>query len=224
MQPLPSLLSPILSPPRRTPPASPRGHGAGTAPARAPSLLPPDSVAVAWRGQPTRRVGVAVARRVGLWPASVACPQLGPSAAVRDSPGAPGAALVRVGMTRCSWMAWPGRAPAWPMRVSPARPRARVRRGPHVCPRRGLRVAGMPATRSCVSGATSRASCVTPACRRCHRRSCLHQPRCNLRGIAAARATRPRTLPRANPAVRRHRGVSIVYTLVTLFRHISRLK
>jgi hypothetical protein len=36
-------------------------------------------------------------------------------------------------------------APAWPVCVPPARPHARVRHGPHVCPRRGLRVVGAPA-------------------------------------------------------------------------------
>jgi hypothetical protein len=53
--------------------------------------------------------------------------------------------------------------PAWPVRVPPARPRARVRHGPHVCPRRGLRVVGVPATRSRAPGTISRASCVTLA-------------------------------------------------------------
>jgi hypothetical protein len=40
MQPLPSLLSPILSPPRRTLPASPRGPGAGAAPGAAQASCP----------------------------------------------------------------------------------------------------------------------------------------------------------------------------------------
>jgi hypothetical protein len=90
------------------------------------------------------------------------------------------AALARVGATRCSRLAWlvrPSRAPARPVRVPPAWPRARVRRGPHVYPRRGLRVVGLLATRSLVPDVTSRASRVTPACRRCHRRWCPQQPR-----------------------------------------------
>jgi hypothetical protein len=96
--------------------------------------------------------------------------------------------------------------PSVAVRVPPARPCARVRRGPHVCPRRGLRVVGVPATRSRVPGATSRASCVIPVCRRCHRRPCPQQPRRNLRSVAAAspslrvvRAARPCTSPRARP-------------------------
>jgi hypothetical protein len=121
--------------------------------------------------------------------------------------------------------------PSVAVRVPLARPCACVRRGPHVCPRCGLRVVGVPAARSRVPGATSRASCVTPVCRRCHRRPCPQQPRRNLRSVATAspslrvvRAARPRTSPRARPVVRRRRGVSIVYTLVTSFRHVSCFK
>jgi hypothetical protein len=48
----------------------------------------------------------------------------------------PAAIVVSSAMTR------PGRAPARPVRVPPAWPHARVRRGPHVCPQRGLRSLG----------------------------------------------------------------------------------
>jgi hypothetical protein len=122
-------------------------------------------------------------------------------------------------------------APAWPVLLPPVRLRARVRRSPHVCPRRGLRVVGVPATRSRVPDTTSQPSCVTSACRHCHRRPCPQQPRRNLRGIATAlpslrvvRATRPHASPRAHPALRRRHEVSIVYTLVTSFHHVSRFK
>jgi hypothetical protein len=84
-------------------------------------------------------------------------------------------------------------APAWPVRVPPARPRAQVQRGSHVCPWRGLHMAGVPATRSRVPGVTSRASCVTPVCRRCHRRPCPQQPWRNLRGSLAVASCRARS-------------------------------
>jgi hypothetical protein len=165
-------------------------------------------------------------RRGGSWPVSVACPWLGPSAVVQ--------------LAWCAWCAWRGpharrrepllaagvvslatmrlgRAPARLVRVPQARPRVR----------RGLRVAGVPATRSRVPDATSRASRVTPVCRR----PCPQQLRRNLRGIVAAslslrvvHTARPRASPRARPAARRRRKVSIFYVLVTSFHRVSRFK
>jgi hypothetical protein len=171
------------------------------------------------RGSAVQLAGVAIVR-------GPACPARPAACGSRGQRGAQPARLAwcawrgpaHFGATRCSR---PSCAPARPVRVPPAQPRARVGRGPCVCPRRGLRVAGVP-------GATSRVSCVTPSCRHCHHRSCPQQPRRNLRGIAAAslslrvvRVARPRASPRARPVVRRRRGVSIVYALVTLFRHVS---
>jgi hypothetical protein len=155
----------------------------------------------------------------------VSCPWLGPSAARLERLARPS----RVGATRCSW---PGCAPARPVRVPPARPRARVWCGPCVCPRRGLALAFGAACVCaldvvCVWLACPRLARVCPVQPRAH----PVQPRRNLRGVAAAspslrvlRAARPRALPRARPVVRRRRGVSIVYALVISFRHVSRFK
>jgi hypothetical protein len=145
---------------------------------------------------PFRIVGVAMAGRAPLRAPSV-CPNVAnplPSTVMRPSRPCY-RTCARRGPAACGPPAWPpvarsqrssaalarvvrpSRAPARPVRVPPARPRARVRRGPHVYPRRGLRVVGLLATRSLVPDVTSRASRVTPACRRCHRRWCPQQPR-----------------------------------------------
>jgi hypothetical protein len=171
------------------------------------------------------RPASVASRHGGSWPVSVACPWLGPSAVVQlawcawRSPHARRREpLLAAGVVSLATMRL-GRAPARLVRVPQARPRARVRRG--------LRVAGVPATRSRVPDATSRASRVTSVCRR----PCPQQLRRNLRDIAAAslslrvvRTARPRDSPRARPAARRRRKVSIFYVLVTSFHRVSRFK
>jgi hypothetical protein len=135
MQPLPSLLSPIISPPRRTLPASPRGLGAGAQPARraavASAVRPRPTMA--WRGPAPCAASTRLPARRAVYPpaAPARCVTWRSAAHAHALPPPRRGARATAPVLARPAIAWP--APSW-----------------LACPRHGLgaRAVCLPATRS----------------------------------------------------------------------------